>query len=336
MPVSVALLSATGLWGIAEWGWGQWKPLSPADAFAHGTLGLEIMPLKYALVLEQVSGAAFRSGREGGRSLWQAYGFIANPNAAKETGAACVSNAGDTLPVGFTVSRFMPLKAFKTPVAFAGLSCTACHSAVLRHPDGSTSKPIIGMGNQELDIIAWSDGFRSAVLDPTLTASRILDAYDQQCGAPTGLYDRTLGRVIETGVISAWLAGIRSSVADDLSRYDLPYAGADLKNSAAIPAGPGRTRPFRSIVRVALNLPGADNLALSKIPVVFEQDPKLRPRSQYDGSVKDPVTRSFTAAYASGASVEALSKPEIVDNIKAAAAYTVTLGITDAVPGYAE
>ena len=332
--LSVLLLLATATWMAAETRWARFDPPTPEYAFAHGTIGLETMPLKYALVIDKLSAPAFHTGREDGRSMWRTYGFIDNPNAGKDSRPACLDNAADKVPVGFGVSNFLPVRGVQTPVPFAGLTCTACHAALVRLPEATAAGPVVGMGNQELDVIAWGDGFRSAVLDPALSVDAILTAYDAQCGAPADLYGRTLGRLLEKVVIGAWLDGIRSSVGDDLSRYDLPYANAALKDARDIPAGPGRTRPFRSVVRVALNLPGAENEAMSKIPVVWEQAHFLRPRSQYDGSIGDPVTRSFTAAYASGASVEVLSKPQVVDDIKAAAAYSEILGIDVPVPGY--
>ena len=332
--VAATLVITTLAWLYGESRWQRWQPKDPAHAFTEGAIGLETLPLKYALVLETVSGVAFRTGTEDGRSLWDTYGFLPNPRAANDTSPACEANAANKLPFGFAVSTFIPSTAVQTPVKFGGLTCAACHSARLKTADGRTFGPLVGMGNQELDIIAWSDSVRSAVLDPDLSAKKIIDAYERQCGAPTGLVDRTLGRAIERLVISSWLSGIRSTVAADLSRYDLPFSGSALKDAHHIPAGPGRTRPFRSIVRVALNLPAADNMALSKIPVVFEQDIELRPRSQYDGSIANPVTRSYVAAYASGASVEALSKPEIVHNIKAAARFTETLSAGSGAPSY--
>ena len=334
VAISAVLLVATGLWLYGETRWSRWTPASPEEAFIHGTIGLETLPLKYALVLEEVSGTAFKSGREGGRSLWRAYGFLDNPRAGTDDKPACLGNAADKLPVGFSISQRMPAKAFPTPIEFAGLTCAACHSAELRLLNGRKIGPFFGAANQELDIIAWSDGIRSAVLDPDLSTTKILDAYEARCGKPDGIYDRTVGYLLERAMISAWLNGFRAVVADDLSRYDLPYAGGQLKEATDMPAGPGRTRPFRSIVRTAMKLPGEGNMALSKIPVVFEQATTLRPFSQYDGSIGNPTTRAMIAAYASGASALALAKPEVVHNIKNASAYTEDLGIGIKVPRY--
>ena len=334
VAIGALLILATGLWLYGETRWGEWTPASPETAFIHGTIGLETFPLKYALVLEQVSGTAFKTGGEDGRSLWRTYGFLDNPRAGLDSRPACVDNAADKLPVGFAISRYMPAKAFQSPLAFAGLTCAACHSAVLRLADERRLGPFYGAANQELDIIAWSDGVRSAVLDPGLSATKILAAYEARCGKSTGLWDRTVGYALEWAMLSAWLGGINSAVGEDLSRYDLPYAGPKLKEAADMPAGPGRTRPFRSIVRVALQLPGAENMALSKLPVVFEQATALRPFSQYDGTIGNPTTRSMVAAYASGASVLALSQAEVAHNVRGAAAYTEDLGIGVKVPRY--
>src|SRR5262245_46634345 len=153
VAISVVLLLVTGLWLYGETRWSRWAPASAEDAFIHGTIGLETLPVKYALVLEEVSGAAFKTGREAGRSLWRAYGFLDNPRAKLDTAPACVSNAADKLPVGFSVSHIMPAKAFPTPIPFAGLTCATCHSAELQLADKRIG-PIYGAANQELDIIA--------------------------------------------------------------------------------------------------------------------------------------------------------------------------------------
>jgi cytochrome c5 len=332
--ISALLLAVTGTWLFVERRLAQFTPPATEAAFSTRSIGLETLPLKYALVLESVSAAAFRTGNEDGRSLWQTFGFIDNPHAHDDAKPPCVDNAPSKLPFGFEVSQYMPVTAVQTPVPFAGLTCATCHSAALRDASGGVTPPILGVANPELDVIAWSDGVRSAVLDPDLSAAKILAAYDKQCGGRATLYESTLGRWLDVVVIGAWLRAIRSQVASDLSRYDLPYHGSGLNDPRNIPAGPIRTRPFRSVVRVALNLPGAENMALSKIPSVLEQDTKLRPRSQYDGSIVDPVIRSMIAAYASGASVEALSRPEVEQNIRQAAAYTEQLGIDIKVPTY--
>ncbi|RMH51904.1 MAG: hypothetical protein D6686_03440 [Alphaproteobacteria bacterium] len=342
---SLAALIASGLW---LWGERIWsRPPAPDAvsgtedpgyrAFVHGPIGLEIFPLKYAAVIEAVSGHAFRRDGADPRSLWEIYGFLPNPRA---TGAPlCAANARDQLPYGFTITRTLPGRAADTPVAFVGLTCAACHSGRIRHA-GGVSAIIDGMGNPEIDVIGFSEAVRTAVLDPGLTADRILQAYAEQCpGDDPG----PVMAAIERWLIAAWLDGFRASVAEGLRRYGLPrwphgaeIAAPDTPRHLLEPAGPGRTRPFRSVVRVALDLPGEDNHAFSKIPVVFEQRRDLRPRSQFDGSIRDPVVRAFIAAYASGAAPVTLARPEVAATIRDAARWTETLGIDSPVPSLAE
>ena len=306
---------------------------TPYRAFTQGAIGLETLPVKYATVIGQVSAAAFATGTErDALSIWERFGFLPNQTEGTDGAPACVDNAAQWLPYGFNVTNYLPLSAAVTPLEFAGLTCATCHSGQLLTADGGTSPIIDGMGNQHLDVIAFGDGVRNAVLDPALTADAILEAYDAQCG-DTEESD-FVGDRIEAFLLGQWLSGFRAVIAGDTAKYDQPYHGADLLDSRLMPAGPGRTRPFRSVVRVALDLPGADNFALSKIPVVFEQDPALRPRSQYDGSIADPVTRSLIAAYASGASLTALAMPEMETNIRQAAAYTESLGLAGEIPAF--
>ena len=330
------LLATTLGWLWLESKWSHWEPPEGPlaetgyQAFTQGALGLEAFPIKYAAVIDTVSGHAFRTTLEDGRTTWQTYGFLDNEKSSD--GPACQANAGEWLPHGFAVTNYLPLRALQTPLKFAALTCASCHSGKLRTAAGLTDV-ITGMGNPELDVIAFTDAVRNAVLDPKLTAGKILEEYDNACpDDETGFLDR----LIERQVMRAWLSGIRDVTASDTAKYGLPYHGKQMKDAADIPAGPARTRPFRSIVRVTLDLPAEQNFAFSKIPSVFEQRRDLRPRAQYDGSISDPVTRSFVAVFASGASVLAVSKPEVVHNIRTAAAFTEELGLSIPVPTFNE
>lgn len=336
--LSAILIAVTGIWLCFE---ASWRAVAiegdPAGAFAHRSIGLEAFPAKYAAVMQTLSADSFFASDEQG-DIFADFGFVPNPVGASQT---CVSNLGDWAPVGFGVSGYIPVKAVQTRTRFVGLTCAACHTSQLRMPDGSRGPIIEGLGNQELDVIAWSDGVRNAILDPKLTSAEILETYEAQCGdfdraaadADKGWLPRTyaswierpIARQVDGIIIGAWLDGFRDSVKADLAKYGLPHPGADLRDPNLIPAGPGRTRPFRSVVRVTLDLPGADNFAMSKIPAVWEQATDLRPWSQYDGSIRSPEARSLIAAYASGASVLALAQPDVAANIRHAAVYTENL-----------
>ncbi|MGB0411474.1 MAG: di-heme-cytochrome C peroxidase [Pikeienuella sp.] len=323
--LSAFLIVATGAWLYIETTWrASVITDDPAGAFAHRSIGLEAFPVKYAAVMQTLSADSFFA-KDATGDIFGDFGFIPNPKGAALT---CASNIADWAPVGLGVSGYIPVKAIQTRTQFVGLTCAACHTAQLRMPDGSRGPIVEGLGNQELDVIAWSDGVRNAILDPKLTSAAIIEAYDEQCAAfdeASGAADSWVARQIDSVIIGAWLDGFRDSVKTDLAKYGLPHPGANIRDPKLIPAGPGRTRPFRSVVRVALDLPGADNIAMSKIPAVWEQGTDLRAWSQYDGSIRSPEARSLIAAYASGASVLALAQPDIAANIKGAAKHTETL-----------
>ncbi|MEM9199386.1 MAG: cytochrome c, partial [Pseudomonadota bacterium] len=357
---SIVLLVAACLWFYFERRWSAWDENGPSatpySAFVAGPIGLEVFPLKYAVVLNKISREAFLRDPEAvsfsdptsdpteNLSVWEAYGFLPNPASTGQ--APCGPEAGNELPFGFAVTDYLPLSAVETPVEFVGFTCAACHSGRVRHTDGF-SEIVVGMGNPELDVIGFSDAVRTAILDPKLTVDAIYEAYGEICPAPQpdGMIGQVAGWIegqIERQIIAAWIDQFRSTVADEIGRYGPPrwphgpeIHSADTARHLLEPAGPGRTRPFRSVVRVTLELPGVENMAFSKIPAVFEQRSDLRPRSQFDGSILDPVTRSFIAAYASGATPTALAKPEIARSVRQAAAYTETLGIDAPLPAFA-
>jgi len=334
LTLSVLVLVLTLFWLKKESDWGSWTPLTEADAFHHGTLGLETLPLKYLLVLEDVSGAQFSFRNGPHRPFTEAYGFITpSPPPGK---SFCDAQTPDEvrafLPVGFSVSNRLPQSATPVPLQFAGLTCALCHSSRIHTAGGKVNLTVIGAGSASIDLISWVDGFQNAVLDPNLTAGRIYEKYDQKCGGPRGLIAAYVERPVERIFLNGWLNQIRSSLLENMTQYDLPYSGTGLNDAGKIFAGPSRTRPFRSVVRTALNFPGQNNFALSKVPAVFQQ--RLKPSSQYDGSIDDHVVRSLIAAYTSGSSVEALSKDEVVHNIRAAADYTLHAGEGAEAPAY--
>jgi hypothetical protein len=336
VAVGILALLLTCFWLKKESDWRSGPPLNEADAFHHGTLGLETLPLKYLVVLDEVSGDqfSFRNGLE--RPFTQAYGFIvpAAPAGKSVCDARTPEEARTFLPIGFSVSHRLPLSATPSPVQFAGLTCALCHSSRIHTADGKVDRIVIGAGSTSLDLISWVDGFQNAILDPGLTADRIFEAYDKKCGPPKSFVEASIERPVERIFVNGWINGLRGQILENISQYDLPYSGLDLNDAAKIYAGPSRTRPFRSVVRTALNFPGQNNYALSKVPAVFEQG--MKQRSQYDGSIEDRVVRSLVAAYTSGSSVEALAQPEVVHNIHAAAEFTTEDGSRTGDPAYFE
>lgn len=321
LGVLTLLLAASWWWGEARWG--RLDPLAPQQAFEEGTLGLELAPLKYMLTLSTVSPQAFDRGD--GRSWPRAFGFLLRAQSAP----ACAASGTAALPHGFSIARRLPGSATPIPYEFVGLTCAACHSAEVRSGEQRTF--VLGAGSYSADVIAFSDALLNAVSDPELTGAKILDAYERQC--PDDRQPWPL-RQAEVLMYDLWLSSTRSAFALNYSKYDLPFHGHALGDPALIPTGPSRTRPFRSVVRNALDLPGAGNLAYSKVPLVAGQHGKTW--SQFDGSIHDPVVRSMIAVYTSGASIAGLAEPQIEHNVRTAAAYTLHLGAQPRLPTLAQ
>ena len=328
--LGLVLLAISAAWWAGEASWGRFEALTPEQAFADGSFGLELAPLKYILVAGAVSKAALQIRDD---QPWPTrFGFLARKDASTRK---CEADAPANLPIGFSVSNRLPGNATPLPVKFVGLTCAACHSA--KFGDGAS---ILGVGAETADVIAFSDAFLTAVLDtgpngkPGLDAAKILVAYDAQCPADTPGILGWGPRSVEAFFIDRWLDGARNAARLNASKYDLPFHGKALGEPRDIPTGPSRTRPFRSVVRNTLDLPGADNRAYSKVPLAAMQRDKKW--SQFDGSIGDPVVRSMIAVFTSGASAAALNEPQIADNIEKAATYTLALGVEPKLPTLAE
>src|SRR5262249_31069088 len=156
--------------------------LPPEQAFADGTLGLELAPLKYILVASTVSKQALET--DGGADWVTRFGF---PSRRQPKSRGCEKDAPGNLPLGFGVIRRLPVSAAPVPIKCVGLTCAACYAAAVRG-----AGPILGVGSQSADVIGFGDAFLNAILDPNLSASVILDAYDKQC---PGEYSGWLGTV---------------------------------------------------------------------------------------------------------------------------------------------
>jgi hypothetical protein len=312
--IGALLLGVSALWWYEEGQWGRYVALSPSDAFKDGDFGLQVAPLKYMLVAEVVSKAALAG--------WvDRFGFLQRNDYSA---GACENDAPRNLPVGFSVSNRLQGNATPVPLKFVGLTCATCHSTKV-----GKAGLVIGPGSQTLDLIAFSDAFANAILDPDLKSETILTEYERKCGAAGALRRR-----VETFFIDKWLDGLRTQLRDNATRYDLPYHGAELSKPGDIPTGPSRTRPFRSVVRTTLNFPGEGNVAFSKVPLAAMQG--FKTWSQYDGSIGDPTVRSLVAVFTSSATIPALNNRQIADNVRSAADYTLRLGLDPALPALAQ
>ncbi|HKU44181.1 MAG TPA: hypothetical protein VJR89_38735 [Polyangiales bacterium] len=289
-------------------GWeSTWVSAQPARDprwnFLHGSTGTELMPLPVMQVLPDLFPDQFQPAGAAAGDWVEQFGFF------RESGYP------DGVPFGFTVSNHRPRSGAPSPTPFVGISCSLCHSAKIHRRPDDPGITVLGMGTSSLDFIGWVDAFKTAVLSDRLTVEAIQSKYREK-------YARSLG-VVDTLLIRTWLNDTRSALRENMPKSDRPYAGAELRQASLLPNGPSRTQPFRNLVRNVMDLPAATDRAFCKIPTLFRQQD--RTWGQFDGSVRDRLTRSVLAAIAIGATAENLPMPDIAGGVNGAIAYTLTL-----------
>ena len=136
----------------------------------------------------------------------------------------------------------------------------------------------------------------------------------------------------EWALTAAWLQAARGETDEYQKVIDAPYPPERLMDPRYMMAGPSRTQPFRSLVRIHLERPGWSDAGhrmdqgFSNIPAVYHQAHDYHgPWAQFDGTVRDLVVRSSLAASTAGANVHNLSRPDVAAHIRRAAAYTERL-----------
>jgi mono/diheme cytochrome c family protein len=318
----ITALAATAAFIRIESGWATPVFRDPENAFRHGTIGTELMPLPVAHVLPDLFPEHFLPGGKTNGDWIDQFGFLRGSDP----------NANDGLPVGFAISNYRPQSGAPSPVSFVGFSCALCHSTQLRENSDQKGEVRYGPGNISLNLFAWLDAFQAAILErEPIPPTTIFDpahppAYRMSVGIIADAYKAKLNRSLamaERLMIALWLQQIRSRLTAGLSRFDEPYGYGVSRDPQYVPTGPTRTQPFRTLIRTVLDRPGNDMRVYTKIATVFSED--LRKRAQFDGSISNLYARSSMAALAAGATVQNMRLPEIAHNIRTASDYTSTL-----------
>jgi hypothetical protein len=305
ISITAVLLLGTLVFLFAEAHWVHAESMSPADSFRYASTGTELMPLPVFKVLPIIFPDQFQPGGNQAGDWIDQYGFIRGKPEVNEG-----------LPQGFFVSNHRPKSGAPSPVKFVGINCSLCHSSRIKVSDEDPGVVVMGMGSVSLDFIAWVDAFKTAMLDEKrMTASNVIDTYEREFHESLSLSEKLM--------IRAWLGQTRKTITELEPMVDTPYGGADLRNSAYMPNGPSRTQPFRNLVRNIMDRPAMLDRGLCKFPVLYQQ--KGRDWGQFDGTVRNRLTRSVLAAMAIGATMENLSMPEISANVEHAIDYTLDL-----------
>jgi mono/diheme cytochrome c family protein len=303
--IVTALLLLTVLFLIVERSWVEPRFRKPEEAFRFGTIGTELAPLPVLMILPELFPEHFQPLGPAAGDWVEQFGFLRTEDPRARG-----------LPVGFTVSNYRPQSGAPSPVEFVGFSCILCHSTEIRAEGSDKARLVVGPGNVSMNLFAWVDAFKISILDEErLNMSAIVETYETKTGKMLPAMDKLF--------INLWLKGIRKTIRDGLPRFDEPFGYAHTLTPEVVPTGPGRTQPFRTIVRRFLNLPGTNMSVYTKISTVYQQG--LKKWAQVDGSVGDLDTRSSSAALAAGATVHNLAVPEIVHNVKSSTYYTIDL-----------
>jgi len=296
IAVSALFLTAVVGFLVLEKTWVSQEPTSPEGYFLYGSTGTELMPLVVFQVLPDIFPDQFQpAGKEAGDWVDQ-FGFV--------RGEAGVNEG---LPLGMNVSRYRPKSGAPSPVSFVGFNCAACHTAKIRRFAGDEGLKVYGMGNATIDLVAFGEAVKTSLLDEQrLTPEIVASAYESRFHKRLGPLDKLM--------ISLWLKGAREELHSELPLRDWPRGGAELRDSSVLPSGPGRNQPMKETMRFLIDRTPFPDGGSSQIPSLYHQE--RRDWAQYDGSVRDPLTRNSLAALGVGASIYNLRRPGILHTLE--------------------
>ena len=280
---------------LLEKTWVGKEPSTPEEYFLYGSTGTELMPLPVFKVLPDIFPENFQpAGKDAGDWVDQ-FGFVRGKEGVNEG-----------LPLGVDVSYYRPKSGAPTPVPFVGFNCAACHTAKIRRSPGDEGVTVYGMGNSAIDLVAFGEAVKTSVLDPKLTTDVIVSTYEGKFHKSLGLTDKAM--------ITVWLQGARKGIRADMPLRGWPIGGAQLRDARYMASGPGRNEPMKETIRFLIDQTPAPTGGSSEIPSLYHQE--RRDWAQYDGSVRDPMTRNSLAALGVGASVINLRVPGILHTLQ--------------------
>jgi mono/diheme cytochrome c family protein len=302
---------------VMERGWKTPEQGSPREYFLFGSTGTELMPLTVFQVLPDLFPQNFQPGGKEAGDWVDQFGFIRDEHGSREG-----------LPIGISVSNYRPKSGAPSPVPFVGFNCAVCHASKIRVSRGDEGVLILGMGNPSIDLVAFGDAIKTSILDQRLTPATVEAAYETKYRRPLSFSDKVM--------IPIWLTGVRAALVAELPMRDLPFTGKDLRDPDLFPAGPGRNQPMLETVRFLIHRTPKPDGGSSKIPSLYGQ--AHREWAQFDGSLRDPLTRNSLAALGVGASIQNLQAPIIARTVRETYSFVKNLEgprYVDVFPAYA-
>jgi hypothetical protein len=290
---------------VIEPTWVTKEPGAPRDYFLYGSTGTELMPLSVFQVLPDLFPDQFQpAGKEAGDWIDQ-FGFVRGKEGTNEG-----------MPLGISVSHYRPRSGSPSPVAFIGFNCAACHTSRIRRYADDEGVLVYGMGNPNIDLVAFGDAIKTSVLDEKrLTMRTISAAHEGKYRSAISMSDRVM--------IYLWLKQVREGLRAELPMRSWPFGGKDLRDPDYFPSGPGRNQPMKETVRFLIHQTPLPDGGSSKIPCLYEQE--HRHWAQFDGALGDPITRNSLAALGVGASIYNLRVSGILNTMRQSYVYIKTL-----------
>jgi mono/diheme cytochrome c family protein len=301
---ALLLASVVGL-VVIESTWVTKEPSTPRDYFLYGSTGTELVPLSVFQILPGLFPDQFQpAGVEAGDWIDQ-FGFVRGQQGVNEG-----------MPLGISVTQYRPKSGAPSPVAFIGFNCAACHTSKIRRFEDDDGVLVSGMGNPNLDLVAFGDAIKTSLLDEKRLTMRAIEA------AHEAKYHAVLSP-LDKLMIYLWLKEVRQGLRAELPMRNWPFGGKDLRNADLFPSGPGRNQPMKETVRFLIHQTPVPDGGSSKIPCLYEQ--KHRDWAQFDGALRDPITRNSLAALGVGASIYNLRVSGILNTMRQSYVYIRTL-----------
>jgi hypothetical protein len=301
--LQIAAITLTALFLVAAVGfvllektWVSPEPTTAEGYFLYGSTGTELMPLMVFQVLPDMFPDQFQPAGKAAGDWIDQFGFVRGKEGVNEG-----------LPLGINVSRYRPKSGAPYPISFVGFNCAACHTAKIHRAAGDEGVTVYAMGNPAIDLVAFGEAIKTSLLDEKrLAPDTIASAYEAKFHKSIGPMDKL--------AIAMWLQGARKELNAELALRGSPRSGPELRDPSVLPSGPGRNEPMKETIRFLIDQTPDPAGGSSEIPSLYHQ--ARRDWAQYDGSVRDPLTRNSLAALGVGASVYNLRMPGILNTMQ--------------------
>ena len=237
----------------------------------------------------QVLPVMFKDKLPAGREAegWGAFGFITEDSDYMGPG-----QPRQKRPVGTTLRNYMGIDRIF-------LNCAVCHSGTVRANADAKPQLVLGMGANTIDLEAFQNFLTTAGKDERFTASKVLEAIDEQ-GVEIDLINRLALRFIGVDQMRDLIGkiGKRFEFVNDEPEF-----------------GPGRFDTF-SPAKALLNwprdrIPEAERIGVVDFPAIWHQDKKRGMWLHWDGNNNKLEERNRSAAFGTGANFPLLDRKSV-------------------------